>query len=132
LRIVLLGDSKDLLPPTLYANHILEEDLNQQNLGLEDLEQYFRVFRESRVRDLDSARIKTLAAESLKRAKEIQASNGLIPESLELATESIQRAKEIQDRDTLIPWPQALAIAVQEKSASLEALVAQKGGTNGS
>src|SRR5262249_20235760 len=71
LRIVLLGESKELLPPTVYANHVWEEDLNQQNLGLDELEQYFRVFRECRVRDLDEARIKALAAESLKKANEI-------------------------------------------------------------
>ena len=107
LRIVLLGDSKELLPPSDYLNHVWDEDLTQQNLGVDDLEQYFRVFRECRVSDLDGARIKALAAESLKRANEIVA------------------------KDETIPWPKALSDAVSEKSLSLEALAAQKGGTNG-
>jgi hypothetical protein len=107
LRIVLLGDSKELLPPSIYTNHITVEDLNQQNLGLGDLEQYFKVFGLCRMIDLDPARVKALAAESLKRANEIQA------------------------QDATIPWPKALADAVSEKSLALEALVAQKGGTNG-
>ncbi len=108
LRIVLLGDSKDMLPPNVYSGHVLEEDLNQQNLGLQDLEKYFIVFRECRGINLDATRIKTLAAESLTRATEIH-TNG----------------------KGEIPWPLALAKAVLEKSLSLEALAAEKGGTNG-
>lgn len=108
LRIVLLGESKEMLPPTGYSGHVLEEDLTNQNLGLPDLEKYFIVFRECRGIDLDAQRIKTLAAESLTRATEIHA-NG----------------------NGEIPWPLALAKAVLEKSLPLEALAAEKGGTNG-
>ena len=112
LRIVLLGESKELLPPGTYLNHVLEEDLTNQNLDQPEVEQYFRAFRECRVRDLDAARITALAAESLKRAKEIQAGN--------------------KPPKPPIPWPEALAEAVSEKSFALEALAAKKGGTNGS
>ncbi|HEU4835070.1 MAG TPA: hypothetical protein VFS90_11665 [Pyrinomonadaceae bacterium] len=107
LRIVLLGDSQELLPPSIYANHVRTDDLNQQNLGVTDLEQYFRVFSRCRV-ELDEPRIAALAAESLNKANEIQA------------------------KDATIPRPRALADAVSEKSLALEALAAQKGGANGS
>jgi hypothetical protein len=106
LRIVLLGDSQDLLPPTVYANHIAAEDLNQQSFGLEDLKQYFRVLSRCRV-ELDEPRIEALAIESMKRAQEIQA------------------------KDATVPEPKALADAVLEKSNALEALAAQKGEANG-
>jgi len=106
LRIVLLGDSQELLPPAVYANHIAEEDLNQQSFGLDDLKQYFRVFSRCRV-ELDEPRIESLAAESMKRAQEIQANDPTVPE------------------------PKALADAVLEKSNALEAVAAQKGEANG-
>jgi len=106
LRIVLLGDSQELLPPTVYANHVSKEDLHNQTFSPDDLEQYFRVFSRCRV-ELDEPRIKALAAESMKRANEIQA------------------------KDATVPEPKALADAVLEKSLALEAVAAQKGGANG-
>jgi hypothetical protein len=104
LRVVLLGDSSEMLPANVYSDNLLEENLTDQVLGPEQLAWYFKAFAECRSIDLSEARTDALITECCARAQEIAAPVDA----------------------PAIAWPEALARAVIEKTLPLEALAAQK------
>lgn len=104
LRVVLLGDSDNVLPANLYQGHVLEEDLKKQSLGKEEVERYFITFGECREIELDAAQIQKLTEEALARANQM----------MQVAGEAAPS------------WPRALATAIIEKTLPLDALAAQK------
>jgi hypothetical protein len=110
LRVVLLGDSEALLPNPVYLDHIEEEDLTGLTFGLDDVIEYFKIFCLSRMIELDQNA--TRHDQSLRT----------------LAEESLRRAREIVQGTEPPPWPRALAKAVIEQTLTLEALAAQKRG----
>lgn len=119
LRVVLLGESGDLLPANLYKGHVHEEDLNNQQLGVTEVQLYFITFRECRGIELDSARIVELTNETLARANEIMQQP---PPSPPPGTPPPQTPPPPP------AWPRALATAIIEKTLPLDILSAQKKG----
>lgn len=107
LRVVLLGDSDDLLPAGVYNDHVIEEDLNNQQLGKSEVQRYFITYSLCRDIPLDAAQIERLTDETLTRAQEI--------------------AQPPPPADPVL-WPRALATAIIEKTLPLDALAAQNGG----
>jgi hypothetical protein len=104
VRVALLGESAAMLPSPVYEPHLLEDDLEKQQYGVEQVVEYFKVLALCRAIDLTSEQLKTLADECLIRANDILAA----PDAP--------------------PRPQAFAKAVLEKTVALEALAAQKRG----
>lgn len=109
LRVVLLGPSAHIMPNPIYEDHLTEEDLSDQDFGVEVVKEYFNLFCLSRLIKLDNddakhdARLQQLAEESHQRAKDIFATDAENP-----------------------PWPRAVARAVVEKTLGLEAQAEQK------
>ena len=104
VRVVLLGDSKNLLPINLYPNHFLKEDLSQHKIDKLQIRDYFVLLGYSR-------KIK-IADDDLNK----------ITDDCFTKTEQIMTAQSLPAEN----WLKTLTMIVIEKTLEIEKLAAEK------
>ena len=103
-RIVLLGDSKNLLPANFYTSHIIEEDLTQNKIEKAQIMTYFALLSKSREFDISVAGLNQFADDCLDKTRQIMTEQGLPIEH----------------------WLKVLTSVVIEKTMQLEKLAEEK------